>query len=451
MRPEVSPDGKWLVYATREDSVTSLRIRELSSGDEHWLVHRVQRDDQESRFTRDLEPPFAFTPDGKSIVAAYLGHFWRVSVPDGKATMIPFSADYDEMIGGAIKEQYPFDDSTITVHQIRDLAPSPDGRRMAFTALDRIWVMDLPDGAPHRLVASSTDGEYSPAWSPDGHSIAYVTWSDISGGDIYRVNADGSGAPQKLTTQSAFYENLTYAPDGRRLVFGRGPRDMRRDRDELERPNAQAIGVELVWMPAAGGAATMIAPLTTFGQPHFGPDTSRIYVSQGSALTSMRWDGTDVKDIIRLGGGGRGAGGGGGGASNILLSPDGSRVLVQSGVQAYVIDDVPGRGAMPRSSTRRTPHSRRCPCTSSPRWAANSRRGLPTARRSTSRSPIRCSPTTSPPRRRRSPIPPNAPTPSRGLVAPAGAIAPEAVEAAAGAGPTAPRTSRPTKPYSTTW
>ncbi|HVA57047.1 MAG TPA: amidohydrolase family protein [Gemmatimonadaceae bacterium] len=344
MRPEVSPDGKWLVYATREDSVTSLRIRELSSGDEHWLVHRVQRDDQESRFTRDLEPPFAFTPDGKSIVAAYLGHFWRVSVPDGKATMIPFSADYDEMIGGAIKEQYPFDDSTITVHQIRDLAPSPDGRRMAFTALDRIWVMDLPDGAPHRLVASSTDGEYSPAWSPDGRSIAYVTWSDISGGDIYRMNADGSGAPQKLTTQSAFYENLTYAPDGRRLVFGRGPRDMRRDRDELERPNAQATGVELAWMPAAGGAATMIAPLTTFGQPHFGPDTSRIYVSQGSVLTSMRWDGTDVKDIIRLGGGGRGAGGGGGGASNILLSPDGSRVLVQSGVQAYVIDDVPVKG-----------------------------------------------------------------------------------------------------------
>jgi Tol biopolymer transport system component len=345
MRPEVSPDGKWLVYATREDSVTSLRIRELSSGDEHWLVHRVQRDDQESRFTRDLEPPFAFTPDGKAIVVAYLGHFWRVSIPDGHATMVPFSADYDEMIAGAIKDQYPFDDSTVTVHQIRDLAPSPDGRRMAFTALDRVWVMDLPGGAPHRLVASSTAGEYSPAWSPDGRFIAYVTWSDLSGGDIYRMNANGQGSPQKLTTQSAYYEKLAYSPDGGRLVFGRGPRDMRRDEDELERPNAQATGVELAWMPASGGAATMIAPLTSFGQPHFGPDTSRIYLFQGGQLTSMRWDGTDIRDILRIGGGGRrGGGGGGGGASNMLIAPDGARVLVQSGVQAYVVDDVPMKG-----------------------------------------------------------------------------------------------------------
>ncbi len=344
MRPELSPNGKWLVYATREDSVTSLRIRELSSGDEHWLVHHVQRDDQESRFSRDLEPPFAFAPDSKSIVIAYLGHFWRVGVPDGKATMIPFTADYEEMIAGAIKEQYPFNDSTITVHQIRDLAPSPDGRRMAFTALDRIWVMDLPDGAPHRLIASSTVGEYSPAWSPDGRSIAYVTWSDLTGGDIFRMNADGSGAPQKLTTQSAYYEELTSSPDGTRLVFGRGPRDMRRDEDELERPNPQATGVELVWMPASGGPARLISPLTSFGKPHFGTDPSRIYVSQGALLTSMRWDGTDVKDILRVGGGGRGGGGGGGGASNILLSPDGTKAIVQSGVQAYLVDDVPLKG-----------------------------------------------------------------------------------------------------------
>ena len=344
MRPELSPDGKWLVYATREDSVTSLRIRDLASGDEHWLVHRVQRDDQESRFTRDLEPPFSFTPDSKAIVVAYLGHFWRVSIPDGKATMIPFSADYDEMIAGAIKDQYPFNDSTITVHQIRDLAPSPDGKRMAFTALDRVWVMDLPDGTPRRLVASSADGEYAPAWSPDGRSIAFVTWNNLTGGDIYRMSANGSGSPQRLTTQSAYYEKLAYSPDGQRLVFGRGPRDMRRDEDELERPNAQATGVELVWMPASGGPATLIAPLTNFGQPHFGPDTSRIYLSEGSQLVSMRWDGTDLKDIIRIGGGGRGGGGGGGGASNILLSPDGSRVLVQSGVQAYVVDAVPMKG-----------------------------------------------------------------------------------------------------------
>ncbi|HYU91302.1 MAG TPA: amidohydrolase, partial [Gemmatimonadales bacterium] len=63
MRPVLSPDGKWLVYATRHDAETGLRLRNLSSGDERWLVYPVQRDDQESRFTRDLMPGSSFTSD----------------------------------------------------------------------------------------------------------------------------------------------------------------------------------------------------------------------------------------------------------------------------------------------------------------------------------------------------------------------------------------------------
>src|SRR3989475_614526 len=66
MRPVLSPDGKWLVYATRHDAETGLRLRNLASGDEQWLVYPVQRDDQESRFTRDLMPGSSFTPDSKA-------------------------------------------------------------------------------------------------------------------------------------------------------------------------------------------------------------------------------------------------------------------------------------------------------------------------------------------------------------------------------------------------
>ena len=40
-KPVLSPDGKWMVYATRADSVTSLRIRDMESGDEH--VARARR------------------------------------------------------------------------------------------------------------------------------------------------------------------------------------------------------------------------------------------------------------------------------------------------------------------------------------------------------------------------------------------------------------------------
>jgi Tol biopolymer transport system component len=38
MRPALSPDGKWLAYATRNNAETSLMLRDLSTGDERLLI-----------------------------------------------------------------------------------------------------------------------------------------------------------------------------------------------------------------------------------------------------------------------------------------------------------------------------------------------------------------------------------------------------------------------------
>src|SRR5262249_42596301 len=68
MRPLLSPDGKKLVYATRHETATALKIRDLETGQERWLMQDVTRDDQESRGTRDLFPGYTFTPDGRSLI-----------------------------------------------------------------------------------------------------------------------------------------------------------------------------------------------------------------------------------------------------------------------------------------------------------------------------------------------------------------------------------------------
>ena len=65
IRPTLSPDGRWLVYATRHVAETALRLRDLSNGEERWLAHPVQRDDQESRASRDAYPGMSFTPDSE--------------------------------------------------------------------------------------------------------------------------------------------------------------------------------------------------------------------------------------------------------------------------------------------------------------------------------------------------------------------------------------------------
>jgi len=155
MRPVLSPDGKWLVYATRYDAETGLRLRNLWSGDERWLVYPVQRDDQESRFTRDLMPGSSFTPDSKALVVSYGGKIWRVEVPSGEATPIPFTAKVHQDLGPLVRFEIRVDTGDVLVKQIRDASPSPDGKRLAFSALDKLYVMDLPGGTPRRLTGDS--------------------------------------------------------------------------------------------------------------------------------------------------------------------------------------------------------------------------------------------------------------------------------------------------------
>ena len=292
MRPGLSPDGKWFTYATRVDTTTVLRIRDLATGDESTLIPRLQRDDQESRFSRDLLPGYAFTPDSRSIVFSRDGRFWRVEVPSGRQQAIPFTADVEQQLGPLVQTTVAVNDSSLDVRQIRNARPSPDGKRLAFTALDRLWVMDMPNGKPRRLTRHPA-GEFDPAWSPDGRYIAYVSWSDTDGGEVYRTRSDGSGSPERLTRQTAFYQKLAYTPDGTRLLTIRTPRQARMEEQ-------RGAGEELVWLPATGGTATLVAPVNGAHDPHFVNGSDRVYLFDSGVLSSMRLDGTDVHQHVRV-------------------------------------------------------------------------------------------------------------------------------------------------------
>src|SRR5438093_724465 len=139
MRPTLSPDGRWLVYATRKGAAGALRLRDLSSGDDRWLVENGQRDDQEGAGSRDLAPGSSFTPDSRALITSYGGKIMRVEVPSGRATVIPFSADVEQQIGPLAKFDYPAEPDTVVVRHIQWPRPSPDGRRIAFTALARLY------------------------------------------------------------------------------------------------------------------------------------------------------------------------------------------------------------------------------------------------------------------------------------------------------------------------
>jgi Tol biopolymer transport system component len=329
-RPTLSPDGRWLVYGTRHEAQTGLRIRDLRTGEERWLAYPVQRDDQESRATLDVYPGMSFTPDSRHLVAYYGGRLWRVPVDGGAQVEIPFEVQVTKHLGPALKFEYPIaDDPTFTVRQIRDAVPSPDGRRLAFVALDRVWVMDYPDGTPRRLTSDEIV-EFSPAWSPDGRDVVYATWSDAGGGHLMKVRFLGGARPQQLTRTAALYTQPVYSLDGRRIVATRSPAAAYTE--ESTRGSA-----EFVWVPANGGDATFMMATEGRGNIHFTrDDPDRIYAFGQGRLVSMRWDGTDVRELLRVTGPSSGSGTGPS-ASLILKAPTGDQALAQVVNDLYVV------------------------------------------------------------------------------------------------------------------
>ncbi|HMA42561.1 MAG TPA: amidohydrolase family protein [Gemmatimonadales bacterium] len=330
MRPLPSPDGKWLVYATRYDTETGLRLRNLATGDEKWLAYPVTRDDQESRFTRDLEPGSAFTPDSKALITSYGGKIWRIDIPSGTATAIPFTAHVEQRLGPLVRFVNHVDTGAVQARQIRDARLSPDGRRIVFSALDRLYVTDLAGGTPRRLTDDSVH-EQAPAWSPDGQWVAYVTWTSTQGGALMKVRADGK-ARTRLVADPAYFDTPVWSPDGQRVVAVKGPRQARIN--ERFGP-----GYDLVWVPAAGGALTRITPYDGAGRPHFSRNPDRIFYYAGAeGLVSVRWDGTDRRAYLKVNGYTYpGPGAQPNPADEIIIGPDTDRVLALQGNNVYIV------------------------------------------------------------------------------------------------------------------
>jgi Tol biopolymer transport system component len=340
MRPVLSPDGRWLVYATRWDAQTGLRIRDLKSGDDSWLIYPVTRDDQESASTRDLMPGSSFTPDSKTLVTSIDGGIWRVDVPSGEATQIPFTAKVEQKLGPKLRFDYPVDQGPVRAQQVRHPRLSPDGKRLAFTALDRLWVMDYPNGKPRRI-SSTEAGEHHPAWSPDGRHLAYVTWSDLDGGHVYKVAVDG-GIPQRLTELASFYSEPVFSPDGQRILLVRGPRGERQDDFSPQGRGGQSM--ELGWIPSGGGEITLITPFRGAGRPHFAKDPARIYAWEGSrGLVSFRWDGTDRKTHVKVTGYRNPNAEQANQATEVLMGPDGETAIAEAQHHLYLIT-IPMKG-----------------------------------------------------------------------------------------------------------
>jgi len=97
---------------------------------------------------------------------------------------------------------------------------SPNGRELAYVSFESqkavVYTQDVATGN-RRAVANFRGSNSAPAWSPDSQTLA-VTLSRDSGSQLYLIGRDGENV-RRLTTSQAIDTEPVFAPDGRTIYF----------------------------------------------------------------------------------------------------------------------------------------------------------------------------------------------------------------------------------------
>ncbi len=159
---------------------------------------------------------------GKDIVSASAGpggivyeQFGQIHIYDiasGKSSQVPIEIQAD------LAEVRPHLQNA--AREIRNARISPSGMRAVFEAHGEILTAPAEKGDIRNLTNTPGVMDRTPAWSPDGKSIAY--FSDESGEYGLHIKVQtGEGQAQKIALQgkSAFYFDPNWSPDSKHIAF----------------------------------------------------------------------------------------------------------------------------------------------------------------------------------------------------------------------------------------
>ncbi len=156
-------------------------------------------------------PVISASAGNNAIIYEQAGHLHTLDLRSGRSTrlVIGVAADLVETRPRYVK----------AARYTCDAALSPTGARAVFEYRGEIVTLPAEKGDARNLTNTTGAHERSPAWSPDGKSIAY--FSDESGEyELHIRNQDGKGEPRRIKLDGAgFYEDLRWSPDSQKLSF----------------------------------------------------------------------------------------------------------------------------------------------------------------------------------------------------------------------------------------
>ncbi len=193
LRPALSPDGRSLATAcTLTGGGAQLYVQQTDGGNPRE-VHGAA--------SAQGFAGLAWTADSRDLVYSADLYLWRIPLTGGKPERLLFAQESESVIVARA------------------------GHRLAFSQTRHplsIWQLDIgakrsDQGRAAKLISSSL-GDVDAHFSPDGHSIAFVSWRSGTQ-EIWVCDRDGSNVVQVTAFGGPSLSSPSWSPDSRRLTF----------------------------------------------------------------------------------------------------------------------------------------------------------------------------------------------------------------------------------------